>query len=205
MTALDQALLSGAVALVVSVIGNFIWSGVIKPRLERKNLARVFAEEVSLTTDMIAAQATSWLRHKKDAALYPLVFILPTPCFDSLASRLAELKEVRDLLRYYTRVKAVAEAGAQLHQLGKVHDENFGKMETAKAASYEERLTGLRQMYLVNAKWAVEDQETLLPRLLDSARSRVWPFGKRPNITLRKASEIWGPEPPASKKLASPV
>jgi hypothetical protein len=92
-----QGLLSGAGVVL-------LWEGLLKPRRDRRNLARVLTSEVSRNTEMIANTVVYCELHPRQI---PVDFALATGVFDATVDRAGEfpVDVIGELVLFYMKAR----------------------------------------------------------------------------------------------------
>lgn len=155
-------LFSGVLAIV-------LWESVLKPRRERRNIARAIATETSQNLQLLFAQAHARF---EGAGLIPRDFHLSRLAFDAVSDRIVELPP--DALGKVVRLYGLVD---YLNDLVPVYSDMVDRRrEAPKDAAYLEQLE--RE---INA--AIESFNTNLDVAFDAANAA--------NRALHKAGEPW--------------
>lgn len=159
---------------------TLVWEGILKPRRERRSLARALGTEVGLNMQMIAG-GLSLLTHKPNHI--PLDFSLSAQVFASVSSRIGELEPVllADLVVFYREVDA-------LNQLPKAHAaalDDYRRIDRADHAAKERAqrlIDSIRTTYSMALERTLRRGNQVLPKLRRTSRPLILRWRRGPTL-----------------------
>jgi len=159
---------------------TWLWEGLLKPRRDRRNLARALGAEVGLNMQLVAG-ASSLLVHKPNQI--PLDYSLSAQVFLAVTARIGELEPVlmADVVVFYREIDA-------LNQLPKAFTDaldEYRRIDRADHAGRERAqrfLDSILTTYRMGLERTVQRGNQVLPRLRRTSRPLLLRWKRGPTL-----------------------